>query len=428
MTNGPRFAEHEEHARRLIDAALAAADPARALARHWDESLDDDPCVVLAVGKASIAMAREALGRLRHVRRTLVTAPPDQTDGVGPGVRVMVCDHPFPTGRNVEAAMEVAGLVSRTNPDESLIVLISGGGSAHLTLPAGDLTVQEVAAVTKALQWAGATIADLNCVRKHCELLKGGRLAARCAAGRISAFILSDVLGDRLDVIASGPTAPDPTTYEEALRVMERFGVMKRTPAVTEHLRRGAAGEFGETPKESDRAFQRVTNQIVASNQIVVEAVAEAVRELGLDVAGVEQGVEGEAAEVGRRIAARLGPMAPGSCWIVGGETTVNVGAGRGVGGPSQELALSAAVELDGERGVCMLTFSTDGRDGPTDAAGGLVTGGTCARAREMGLDVQGALDEHDSHGLLDRVGALVRVAPTGTNLNHFAVLIRYGA
>jgi hydroxypyruvate reductase len=422
----PRFDEREEHAGRLIAAALEAADPARALARHWDESLDDTPCVVLAVGKASIAMAREALARLRRVRRTLVTAPPDQGEGVGPGVRVMVCDHPFPTGRNVEAAMEVAGLMSRIAPDETLLVLMSGGGSAHLTLPAGDLTVQEIAAITKALQWAGATIAELNCVRKHCELLKGGRLAARCAAGRVMAFILSDVLGDRLDVIASGPTAPDPTTYEQALHVLERFDLLERAPAVTAHLRRGAAGEFGDTPKESDRVFQRVTNTIIASNRVVVDAVAEAAREIGFEIAGVEHGVEGEAAEVGRRIAARLGGMTPGSCWIVGGETTVNVGAGRGVGGPSQELALSAAAELDGVPGACILTFSTDGRDGPTEAAGGLVTGETCARARGLGLDVQGALEEHDSFGLLGRIEALVRVAPTGTNLNHVAVLMRY--
>jgi glycerate 2-kinase len=423
----PRFTDHAQHAARLIDAALAAADPARALARHWDPALDARPTVLLAVGKGSIPMARVALGRLGKCRTALVTAPPDQTQDANLRARVLPCDHPFPTARNVAAARDVVELASSTRPVETLVVLISGGGSAHLTLPADGLSVEDLASVTRSLQRAGATISDLNCVRKHCEGLKGGRLAAMSGAGSLAAYILSDVLGDKLDVISSGPTAPDPTTYSGALDVVARFGLMNSVPAVTSHLRRGAAGELDETPKAGHPAFGRVVNTIIASNRIVVEGVEQAARSLGFNVAGVQHAVEGEAAEVGRALAGRASALPPLSCWIIGGETTVTVGDGVGIGGPSQELALAAAVELDGSAGLALLTFSTDGRDGPTDAAGAVVTGETCGLARASGLDPMRPLGEHDSYTLLDRVGALVRVPPTGTNLNHVAVLMRYG-
>jgi glycerate 2-kinase len=423
-----RFQDHRAHAQQLIESAVAAADPAAALARHWDSDLDERPCVLLALGKASVPMARQALGRLRRVRSALVTAPPDQSQGTDLGVPVLACDHPFPTERSVAAANAVAQLVAQARPDETLIVLISGGGSAQLTLPADALRVEDLADITRLLQRAGATISDLNRVRKHCEQLKGGRLAAISGAGRLAAYILSDVLGDRLDVIASGPTAPDPTTYAQALEVLARFGLMTSVPAVTAHLQRGAAGALEETPKPGDPAFARVTNTIIASNRLVVEGVAEAARRLGLEIAGVEQAIEGEAADVGRRLAARAPSLPPLSCWILGGETTVTVGDKAGTGGPSQELALAAAMALDGAPGVALLTFSTDGRDGPTDAAGAIITGDTCRTARAAGLDPARALTDHDSHTLLDRIGGLARVPPTGTNLNHVAVLIRYHA
>jgi hydroxypyruvate reductase len=433
MPPSPRFADHKDHARRLIAAALAAADPAAALARHWDPALAKNASLLLSVGKASVPMALEALERSGkmgpRLRQGLVTSPPEQASSWRARdwpIRVLACDHPFPTARNVDAAGEAANLVRSARTSDTLIVLISGGGSAHLTLPAAGLSVDDLAAVTRLLQRAGATISDLNCVRKHCEQLKGGRLAALSGAGHLVSYILSDVLGDKLDVISSGPTAPDPTTYSRALEVLARFGLRESVPAVTVHLQRGAAGEIDETPKPGDPAFARVTNTIIASNRIVVDAVADAARSLGFVIAGVEQAVEGEAADVGRALAAKAAALAPGSCWVLGGETTVTVGERAGVGGPSQELALAAAAALDGAPGVAMLTFSTDGRDGPTDAAGALVTGQTCTQARALGLDTAKALGDHDSHTLLDTLGALMRVPPTGTNLNHFAVLLRY--
>ncbi len=284
-------------------------------------------------------MAAEALRRLgAQIRKGLITCPPDQVDAVSFGnwpVRVMACDHPFPTARNVEAAHAASDLVRQVGPTETLIALISGGGSAHLTLPADGLTVEDLAAITRSLQRAGATITDLNCVRKHCEQLKGGRLAAMSGAGRLVAFILSDVIGDNLDVISSGPTVPDPTTYSEALAVLGRFGLTEAAPAVTRYLKRGAAGDIEETPKAGHPAFSQATNTIIASNRLVVVAVAEAARQMGFEVAGIQQDVEGEAANVGVGLATGALQLArPGAhCFILGGETTVTVGDSKGLGG-----------------------------------------------------------------------------------------------
>jgi hydroxypyruvate reductase len=331
--------------------------------------------------------------------------------------------------RNVEAAREAANLVAQA-AGLTLIALISGGASAHLTLPAAGLTVEHLAAMTRLLQRAGATIADLNCVRKHCEALKGGRLVRLSKAERLAAFILSDVIGDRLDVIGSGPTVPDPTTYARALDVLAKFGLVDAVPEIAAHLRRGAAGQIDETPKPGDPAFSRVTNTIIASNRLVVDAVAAAAGGLGFRIAALEHEVEGEAAELGAGLVRKaLSLTELPACIILGGETTVTVGNKPGMGGPSQELALSAAIELSraGQMlNAAVLTFSTDGRDGPTDAAGAFVDSDFVRRAHARGIDPSAALDAHNSYAVLDAMQALIRTPPTGTNLNHVAALLLY--
>ncbi len=376
-------------------------------------------------------MLREAatlLGRSFEAGFATV-APAEENDLFPPGVERYVCDHPFPTARNVAAAEAMRRFLQKPTAEDTVIVLISGGGSAHLTLPAEGLTLEDIAEATRRIQRSGATIRELNAVRKHCEQLKGGRLAAACSAGDFRAFILSDVIGDPLDVISSGPTAPDPTTFADALAVLRRRGLTATLPRVAAHLERGIRGEVAETIKPGDAALARVRNTIIANNAAAVEAVAAAAETLRFTVQSVRMGVEGEAAACAEQfIAQARGARDHRACaWVLGGETTVTVGAeARGVGGPSQEFALAAAERMRGGPDAALVAYSTDGRDGPTDAAGAIVTHKTWDAIRSTGMDPGVALREHNSTGALAAVGAIVPWALTGTNLNHVAALLVY--
>ena len=420
----------------LVSAALAAAEPRGAVLRCWPEDLSG-PVHVLATGKASLEMAAAACERLGGAGPAagLVTAVPERI-GLAPlpaAVKVLEADHPLPTERNVAAARAVLDFVAAVPPDGTLLVLVSGGGSAHLTLPAGDVTLDDLREITRGLQRAGAGIDDLNAVRKHCERLKGGRLAAACPAARLVSLVMSDVEGDRLDVISSGPTAGDPTTYGEALQVLDQFGLTGLRPRVTQHLREGAAGKHRETIKPGDKALAKVTHRVIASNQTVKDAVAEEARKAGFFVSRDHRFISGGAAAEGRRIGGTLRRHIAGGqrvCFIAGGEPVVNVGEAPGHGGPSQELALAAAVELDGAEGVALAALSTDGVDGPpgptpqTTHAGAVVTGETALRGRQAGLDPVAVLGRHDSAPFFSKLGDALRTGPTGTNLNHIAVLL----
>lgn len=415
--------------RPLIDAILRAADPARALALHIDRRTPAG--FVIAAGKASLAMAGEFL-RGVGAARAIVVAPAGQPVPAtlqSARVRVFPADHPVPTARNVAAAETVALLAREAAAAGApLTVLLSGGASAHLTLPATGLTLDDLALVTRALMRAGAPIQDLNTVRKHCEQLKGGRLAALAGTARIRAYILSDVIGDRVDVIASGPTAPDPTTYADALAALDRHGVRGAVPAIARHLEAGARGHVPDTPKPGDPALALASNVVIASNRTAVDAAVAWAADTGIRIAAVERDVQGDAAALGTRLAtAAVNDRGPTPvCRIAGSETVVPVGTASGRGGRCQEMALAAALALDGTPGVVFLAFATDGVDGPTDAAGALVTGQTCARARTLGLDPAAALANHDSHSLLARVDALIRTGPTGTNVNDVSLVVRF--
>lgn len=413
----------------LLDAARRAGDPAMAIARRWPEDLRG-PVHVLATGKASLEMAAAALERLgESAARVLVTAMPERPVPaiVAQRATVLPADHPLPTERNLAAAEAALQFVASVPADATLLLLISGGGSAHLTLPAGNLSLADIRAVTAALQRAGAPIDDLNTVRKHTERLKGGFLAGASTAGRLVALLMSDVREDRPDVIASGPASPDPTTYADALAALTRHGVVDAAPRVADHLRRGIAGEHRESLKPGDPAFARVTSRVIASNQIVKDAVAEAARQKGAFVIRDHRWISGGAAAEGQRIGStvrRLLTTHTRAVFIAGGEPVVNVGSETGTGGPSQELALAAAQELDGAQRVLLACFSTDGIDGPTRHAGAIVSGDTAAQARSIGTDLADAIARHDSSTLLERLNATITTGPTGTNLNHVMIAL----
>jgi hydroxypyruvate reductase len=418
----------------ILDAALAAGDPRAAVAGAWPTDLSG-PVHLLATGKASLEMTDAAIVRLGpDFTAGLVTAVPERVvaavGGLDPSrVRILPADHPLPTPRNVAAAEEVLRFVAKVPTNATLLLLISGGGSAHLTLPADGLILDDLRTITSALQRAGATIEDLNAVRKHAERLKGGRLAAATPARRVLALVMSDVEDDRLDVISSGPAAPDPTTYADALRVLDRHALTDLVPTLTAHLRAGAEGRRPETIKPGDPSLARVTHRVIASNRRVLDAAADKARAMGLFVQRDHRFIAGGAAAEGRRLGAtlrRLSTEGRPTCFLAGGEPVVSVGTATGAGGPSQELALAAAVELDGARGVTLAAFSTDGVDGPPSPdnphAGAIVTGETARRARSLGLDPIDHLARHDAAPFFSRLQDALRTGPTGTNLNHVVV------
>lgn len=423
-------------ARSLVDAVLAACEPGALVRAHWGHvGVGADRAVrVVAIGKASVAMAHAVVGLLggscaggvvvcvpEHVEETRAKALIDA------GLEVLPADHPTPGERNLEAARRVEAYVQGIGPNETLLALISGGGSAHVTLPAEGLTLADVAGVSSSLIKRGATIREINTVRKHVERLKGGRLAAMCSAKRTVVLVLSDVIGDPLDVIASGPLAPDPTTYADALRVMESRLPDGGSPKVRRHLERGARGELEETPKAGHPCFENVRHSVIGSNATAIDAAVAWCGTRGIQVEKVLRAVEGESAEAGEKVAGMLRRLVTTgrSAIVLGGEPTVNVGGESGVGGPSQEMVLAAAKGIAGLETARVIAFSTDGRDGPTDAAGAVVDGGTWDEIAASGIDPEAALRKHDSHTALDRVGVLIRTGPTGTNVNHVAVAMR---
>jgi len=429
--------------RSFLSAAQQAADPRHALRPHLDQLLHQlpDSFALLAFGKASLEMADEALLVFGpRIARGVITCVPERLESLAPErraafddarIQLLPADHPLATQRNVIAATRVKEFVQSLAPSDHLLVLISGGGSAHLTLPDSDLSLEDLRNITQLLQRAGCDIHELNSVRKHCEQLKGGRLAALCTAQDVRVLILSDVLGDRLDVISSGPFAPDPTTYADALAVLEDVDGWNRAPEIVQHLHRGERGELPETPKPGDPSMLYVLNTLIGGNRQLVDALADHAASLNIPVAAKWYDVAGDAVAVSDRIAkfVRSQPgaaMAPRAL-IVGGEWTVNVGKTHGTGGPSQELALALAIEFAGTSAFA-LVYSTDGVDGPTDAAGAIVDGQTVEAAKTAGVDARAALKNHDSHRFFAAIpaagGAHLRPGPTGTNVNHVAVVL----
>jgi hydroxypyruvate reductase len=346
-------------------------------------------------------------------------------------VRLLEAGHPVPDARGEAAARAIRALAESAGADDLFLVLVSGGGSALTPAPVPPITLADKQALTRLLLAAGANINQLNAVRKHCSQLKGGQLARAAAPARVHALLLSDVIGDPLDVIASGPTAPDASTFAEALAILERFDLTRRAPAaIVERLERGARGEIPETPKLEDPIFRRVTNTVIGNNLLVVEAAAARARALGYAPHVLTRSLEGEAQEVARtlvglarEIQAGRGPVAPPACLIAGGETTVTV-RGTGIGGRCQEWALAAAIELEGVPGVVALAAGTDGTDGPTAAAGALADGDSARRARRLGQDLRARLADNDSNGVLATLGDLVITGPTNTNLLDLYLLL----
>lgn len=413
-------------ARAIFDAALAAGDVAP-LVRHALADVrptKEGRVRVVGAGKASGAMAAAAEAALGDAITDGLVVVKDGYRAATRRIRIVEAGHPVPDARGEAAARKIRAVAEAAGADDLLLVLVSGGGSALTPAPVPPITLGDKQAMTRLLLAAGANINQLNAVRKHCSLLKGGQLARAAAPARVRALLLSDVIGDPLDVIASGPTAPDVSTFGEALAVLRHFDLLDRAPAsIVERLERGGRGDVPETPKPEDPIFRRVSNTVIGNNALVVDAAAARARALGYAPHVLTRSLDGEAREVAGRLVALArdiqggrGPVTPPACVIAGGETTVTV-RGHGRGGRCQELGLAAAIALDGLGGIAALAAGTDGTDGPTDAAGALVDGGSVGRARARGIDAAARLEDNDSNPALAAAGDLVVTGPTNTNL-----------
>jgi glycerate 2-kinase len=437
-------ARRREHARAIWNAAVAAADPFKlvraALAGSELRGAVDRAGRVLVVGggKAGAAMAAGAEAALAdRLDRTagVVNVP----EGAPPPLRAVRLNVGRPAGVNQPTAAGVAGvrdmlgLIKTTGSGDLGLCLLSGGGSALLPAPVESVSLKDKQDVTTLLHASGAAIDEINCVRKHLSAVKGGRLAQAFTERGCPLYclIISDVIGDPLDVIASGPTAADPTTFADALAVLERRALTTKTPpTILDHLRRGAAGAFPETPKALPAT---VHNLILVNNARALEVAARRAEELGYPVLNLGAFIEGETQQVAavmagivRSIRADGQPVRPPICLLSGGETTVTLTADHGLGGRNQEFVLAMTLKLgkDGMRNMILLSGGTDGEDGPTDAAGAIADAGTLVRAASQQLDPAAYLGRHDAYTFFEKVGGLLKTGLTQTNVMDVRVLL----
>ncbi|MBW7850972.1 MAG: glycerate kinase [Rhodospirillales bacterium] len=413
--------------RPLLERLFRAAVDATAPARCVPPALPPPPAgrtVVVGAGKASAAMARAVEDHWAGPLSGLVVTRYGHAVACE-RIEIVEAAHPVPDDAGRRAAERILRMVGGLSADDLVLCLISGGGSALLSLPAPGIGAGDKRAVTQALLRSGATIAEMNCVRKHLSAIKGGRLAAACAPARVVALMISDVPGDDPAVIASGPTAADPSTFAEARAVLAKYGI-EPSAAVREHLLRGTE----ETPKPGDPRLARVDNRLVATPQMALEAAAAVARQAGYAPLILGDAIEGEAREVAAAHAGvalqarRHGQPAPPPCVLLsGGETTVTV-RGSGRGGRNTEFLLALALALEGAPGISALAADTDGIDGTEDNAGALVFPDTLARADAAGLDARDRLTDNDGYGFFAALGDLVVTGPTLTNVNDFRAIV----
>lgn len=426
---------------RIISAALRAVDPEIAVRkslvrvgdtlaiRNQTYSLKAYKRIrIIGCGKAAYPMATacaEILGGDLDDGIIIVKDKHIRTKKGLDRLAVFEAGHPIPDDRGVQATKLIMDLTRKSSPDDLVICLFSGGGSSLFTAPVEGITLDNLQVLTDRLLSCGASINEINTMRKHLDLVKGGRLAAMIYPAKLLCLILSDVVGDPLDVIASGPTCPDQTSYEGAWSILEKYHLIDQIPsAIQEILSQGREGRIPETPKPNDPVFEKVQNVLIGSNLVAAQAALNQARLEDLNSIILTTTLQGEARAVGpllagitRQISNHNQPVDTPACVILGGETTVKR-IGKGSGGRNQELALSMVEEIADIPETLIITLATDGGDGSTDAAGATITGETYLRAYHAGLDPSDYLDRNDSYHFFDPLDDLIRIGPTLTNVN----------
>jgi glycerate-2-kinase len=414
-----------------VDRAISKDGEKLVIGRRRYDLRRYERVVVLGAGKAAASMAQAVEQRLRSRLQSGVVVVKYGHAMPTKRIVVMEAGHPVPDRSGQKAAARVCAMAAELGRRDLLILLLSGGASSLLAAPVEGITLADKQRTTEKLLRCGASIRDINTVRKHLSRIKGGRLAELTEATVVT-LVLSDVLGDDLSAVASGPTTPDPTTYHEAVAILKRYRIWRTVPPrVRQYLDRGRQGLLPETPKPGSSLFRRIHHHIVGNNAAAVTAVARAAREAGLRTL-VLPAIIGEARDEGRRLGILAREIAGEGkllqrpcCVIAGGETTVTV-SGKGIGGRAQEFAAAAALEIAGLRNVWVAAIGTDGTDGPTDAAGAVVDGNTVARAQRLSVDFDRALKRHNIYPALKKLDQLIMTGPTGTNVNDlYLILVR---
>lgn len=424
----------------ILKAALKAAGPVEAVLRHASvrngilrvgnqryKLAAFENIYVVGAGKASASMA-VAIERLlgKQITEGFINVKYGHLAKLR-RIQLNECGHPVPDENGVRGAQEIGRIVAKATRNDLVLFLVSGGASALLPFPAQPITLAEKQAVTGLLLRSGANINEMNAVRKHISSLKGGQLAALANPATVVSLILSDVIGDKLDVIGSGPTAPDPSTFADAQAILKKYGLTGQIPdSICQRIEEGIRGIIPETPKQ----VMRTQNIVVGSNQLALDAAAAEAKRLGYRPMILSSFIEGETREIARMHAAiareivTFGrPSKASTCLISGGETTVAI-KGEGKGGRNQEFALAAAIDIQDLPGVCILSAGTDGTDGPTDAAGALCDNTTIARAIKQGLDANDFLNRNDSYHFFEPLGDLIKTGPTGTNVMDVRLIV----
>jgi hydroxypyruvate reductase len=433
------------HVAQTLSAAIQAVDPRPAVSRCLQRQgkrltigqttvdLDQTRQVsVIGAGKAARPMLQgvaDVLGDMLTGGCVITKHAAGEADHIGP-IGIVEGNHPVPGEKSVNATRHMLASLGQPHPDDLILCLISGGGSALMTAPIEGVALADLQALTRALLACGATIHEINTLRKHLDTVKGGGLARQCAPAQLVCLILSDVVGNPLDVIASGPAVPDPTTYANCWQIVTRYGLeASLPPSIRTVLQAGLAGQLPETLKPGDPVFARTQNLLVGSNLQAAQAALETARRAGYHPLLLTTSLQGEARQAGqflaaiaRQVDATGQPVPRPACIVIGGETTVTL-RGNGLGGRNQELALAAVSELSGLPNCLLVTCATDGEDGPTDAAGAFVTGETLARAQQHGIDPASFLQANDSYHFFQTLGDLFSPGPTGTNVNDLAFL-----
>jgi hydroxypyruvate reductase len=406
------------HALAIFRASLAAADPEAAVARHLSKLKIRQyrRVFVVGAGKAGASMAKAvetALGA--QIAAGLVNVKDGHTAKLK-RIELNECGHPVPDQRGVDGARRIAEIAREAGEDDLVLCLISGGASALMPAPVPPITLEEKQAVTRLLLASGANIHEINAVRKHISAIKGGQLARLAAPATVESLLLSDVIGDDLDVIGSGPTAPDASTFAGAVAILEKYGIYDRVPA---SVRDRLTGGDAETPKPGSVVFRNVRNTVIGSNRLALDAASAKAKELGYNTLILASEIEGETRDVARmhaaiaREIARYGrPVKAPACIVTGGETTVTL-KGEGLGGRNQEFVLAAAIDIAGQPGRVVFCAGTDGTDGPTDAAGAIADGSTLRRKP----DARAFLNANDSYHYFEALEDLVKTGPTNTNV-----------
>jgi hydroxypyruvate reductase len=433
-----------EQAEKIFHGAVSAVDPEKAVLNYLGLSdgvlmvgerrlllKDYKRIFVVGAGKADAPMA-QAVERVlgEYVSEGVIIVK----EGHGlplERIRVREASHPVPDKRGIDGAEEIISLVSKAGEQDLVICLISGGGSALLAAPAEGLSLEDKQEVTQQLLDCGATIHEINTVRKHLSRVKGGGLARLARPAALVSLILSDVIGDDLDVIACGPTVPDSSTFQQAKQVLTRYSIWDSvSDSVRDRMEKGVKGEIEETAKPGDPAFQKDSWELVGTNLQALKAAREEAERLGYHTIILSGMIEGETTEVAKvhtAIAKEAvcsgNPHSPPLCVLSGGETTVTI-KGKGKGGRNQEFALAAAIEIEGEDNMLILSGGSDGNDGPTDAAGAIADGRTVSRARAKGLDPLDYLQRNDSYPFFEALGDLLMTGPTRTNVMDVRIML----